>query len=100
VLNAKIIVGGRVTRRVWVWIEIYTHESLWVQVWIEFCLAGMDSLTIYPRTTHPIAIPSWIDTLVEFICFMRVDPHPPLPCVGLPTTLAVTLPTVAMHLLT
>jgi hypothetical protein len=65
VLNAKIVVGGRVmgirwiadTRRVRVWVEIHTHEHLWVRIWIEFCLAGMDSRTIYPRTTHPIAIP-------------------------------------------
>jgi hypothetical protein len=66
-LNAKIVVGGRVTgirqivdtRRVRVWAEIHTHERLWVRVWVEFCLAGMDSRTIYPRTTHPIDIPSF-----------------------------------------
>jgi hypothetical protein len=63
-LNAKIVVGRRVTgihriadtRRVRVWVEIHSHECLWV--WVEFCLASMDSRTIYPRTTHPIAIPS------------------------------------------
>jgi hypothetical protein len=65
-LNAKIVVGGRVTgiRRIaytgWVrvWVEIHTHEHLWVRVWVEFCLAGMDSRTIYVHTTHLIAIPS------------------------------------------
>jgi hypothetical protein len=65
VFNAKIVVGGRVTgihwiadtRRVRVWIQIHTHECLWVQVWVEFCLAGMDSRTIYLCTTRPIAIP-------------------------------------------
>jgi hypothetical protein len=39
-LNAKIVVGGRVTgirriadtRRVRVWVEIHTHERLWVRV--------------------------------------------------------------------
>jgi hypothetical protein len=62
--NVKIVVGGRVmdihwivdTRRVRVWIQIYTHERLWV--WVEFCLVGMDSRTIYPCTTRPIAIPN------------------------------------------
>ena len=66
-LNAKIVVGGRVTgihwiadtRRVRVWIQIHTHERLWVRVWVEFCLAGMDSRTIYPCTTRPIAIPTY-----------------------------------------
>jgi hypothetical protein len=66
VFNAKIVVGGRVTgihwiadtRRVWVWIQIHTHKRLWVQVWVEFCLVGMDSRTIYPCTTHPLAIPT------------------------------------------
>jgi hypothetical protein len=61
-----MVVGGRVTgihwitdtRRVRVWIQIRTHERLWVRVWVEFCLAGMDSRTIYPCTTRPIAIPS------------------------------------------
>jgi hypothetical protein len=65
VFNAKIVVGGRVTgihwiadtRWVWVWIQIHTHERLWVWVWVEFCLAGMDSRTIYLCTTRPIAIP-------------------------------------------
>jgi hypothetical protein len=65
-LNAKIVVGGWVTgirritdtRRVRVWVEIHTHERLWVRVWVEFCLAGMDSRTIYLCTTHPIAIPT------------------------------------------
>jgi hypothetical protein len=64
-LNAKIVVGGRVTgirqiadtQRVRVWVEIHTHERLWVRVWVEICLAGMDSRTIYPCTTHLIAIP-------------------------------------------
>jgi hypothetical protein len=64
-LNAKILVGGRVmgihqiadTWRVRVWVEIHTHERLWVRVWVMFCLAGMDSRTIYPCTTHLIAIP-------------------------------------------
>jgi hypothetical protein len=46
------------TRRVRVWVEIHTHERLWVQVWVEFCLAGMGSRTIYPHTIDPIAIPS------------------------------------------
>jgi hypothetical protein len=63
--NANIVVGGRVTgirritdtRRVRVWVQIHIHERLWVRVCVEFCLAGMDSRTIYPRTTHPIAIP-------------------------------------------
>jgi hypothetical protein len=67
-LNAKIVVGGRVTgiswiadtRRVRVWVEIHIHERLWVRVWVKFCLTGMDSRTIYPRTTHPIAIPSGV----------------------------------------
>jgi hypothetical protein len=66
VFNAKIVVGGRVTgihwiadtRRVRVWIQIHTHERLWIRVWVEFWLAGMDSRTIYPCTTHPIAIPT------------------------------------------
>jgi hypothetical protein len=66
VFNAKIVVGGRVTgihwipdtRRVRVWIQIHTHEHLWVWIWVEFCLAGMDSRTIYPCTTHAIAIPN------------------------------------------
>jgi hypothetical protein len=65
VFNAKIVVGGRVTgihwivdtRRVWVWIQIHTHERLWVRVWVEFCLVGMDSRTIYLCTTRLIAIP-------------------------------------------
>jgi hypothetical protein len=65
VFNVKIVVGGRVTgihwiadtRRVRVWIQIHTHERLWVRVWVEFCLAGMDLRTIYPCTTRPIAIP-------------------------------------------
>ena len=65
-LNAKIVVGERVTgicriadtRRVRVWVEIHNHERLWVRIWIEFCLASMDSRTIYPRTTHLIAIPT------------------------------------------
>jgi hypothetical protein len=64
-LNAKIVVGGRITgirriadtRQVWVWVEIHTHERLWVRVCVEFCFACMDSQTIYPRTTHPIDIP-------------------------------------------
>jgi hypothetical protein len=64
-LNAKIVVGRRVTgirriadtRRVWVWVEIRTHERFWVLVRVEFYLAGIDLRTIYPRTTHPIAIP-------------------------------------------
>jgi hypothetical protein len=50
-LNAKIVVGGRVTgircitdtRRVQVWVEIHTHRRLWVRIWVEFCFAGMDS---------------------------------------------------------
>ena len=71
--NAKIVVGGRVTgihwiadtRRVRVWIQIHTHERLWVRVWVEFCLAGMDSRTIYPCTTRPIAIPSGEDPGVQ-----------------------------------
>jgi hypothetical protein len=66
VFNAKIVVGGLVTgihwivdtRRVRVWIQIHTHERLWVRVWVEFCLVGMDSRTIYPCTTRPIAIPT------------------------------------------
>jgi hypothetical protein len=66
VFSAKIVVGGRVTgihwiadtRRVRVWIQVHTHERLWVPVWVEFCLAGMDSRTIYSCTTRPIAIPS------------------------------------------
>jgi hypothetical protein len=66
VFNAKIVVGGRVmgihwiadTRRVRVWIQIHTHERLWVRVWVEFCLVGMDSRTIYLCTTRPIAIPT------------------------------------------
>jgi hypothetical protein len=39
-LNAKIVVGGRATgiRRVRVWVEIHTHERLWVRVWVEFCV--------------------------------------------------------------
>jgi hypothetical protein len=50
--NSKIVVDGRVTaiRRI--------ADIRRVRVWVEFCLAGMDSRTIYPRTTHPIAIPS------------------------------------------
>jgi hypothetical protein len=59
-------VGGRVTgihwitdtRRVRVWIQIHTHGRLWVRVWVEFCLAGMDLRTIYPYTTRPINIPT------------------------------------------
>jgi hypothetical protein len=66
VLNAKIVVGGRVTgirpiadtRRVRIWIQIHTHERLWIRVWVKFCLVGMDSRTIYSCTTHPIAIPN------------------------------------------
>jgi hypothetical protein len=66
VLNAKIIVGGRVTGihwitdtwRVRVWIQIHTHECLWVRVWVEFCLAGIDLRTIYLCTICPIAIPA------------------------------------------
>jgi hypothetical protein len=63
-LNAKIVVGGRVTgiRRITdtrrVWVEIHTHERLWIRVLVEFCLTGMDSRTIYLRTTHRIAIPT------------------------------------------
>jgi hypothetical protein len=67
VFNAKIVVGGRVTgihwiadtRRVRVWIHIHTHEHLWVRIWVQFCLAGMNSRTIYPCTTCPIAIPTY-----------------------------------------
>jgi hypothetical protein len=63
-LNAKIVVGGRVTgihwiadtRRVRVWIQTHTHKRLWVRVWVEFCLTSMDLRTIYPCTTRPIAI--------------------------------------------
>jgi hypothetical protein len=77
VFNAKIVVDGRVTsihwiadtRRVRVWIQIHTHERLWVRVWIEFCLVGMDSRTIYPCTTRPIAIPSQEPVVKE-----RFDP--------------------------
>jgi hypothetical protein len=58
-------VGGRVTgihwiantQRVRVWIQIHTHGRLWVQVWVKFYLVGMDSRTIYPCSTRPIAIP-------------------------------------------
>jgi hypothetical protein len=65
VFNAKIVVGGRVTgihwiadtRRLRVWIQIHTHERLWVRIWVKFCLAGIDLRTIYPCTTRAIAIP-------------------------------------------
>jgi hypothetical protein len=63
-LNDKIVVGGRVTgihRIADTWrvrVDIHIYELLWVQVWIKFCLADMDSQTIYPYSTHPIAIPS------------------------------------------
>jgi hypothetical protein len=50
-------VGGRVTGIHWI-ADIHTHEHLWVRVWVEFCLVGMDSRTIYPCTTRPIAIPT------------------------------------------
>jgi hypothetical protein len=63
VLNAKIVVGGRV----WVWIKIHTHERLWVWVWVEFCLVGMDSRTIYLCTTHPIAIPTHTPSAYTFV---------------------------------
>jgi hypothetical protein len=82
----SLVVGGRVTdihwiadtRRVRLWIQIHTHERLWVRVWVKFCLAGMDSWTIYPCTTRPIAIPkhepvSWLLILsklgVKVCCF-------------------------------
>jgi hypothetical protein len=66
VFNAKIVVGGRVTDIHWiadtrwvrVWIQIHIRERLWVRVWVEFCLAGIDSRTIYSCTTCPIAIPN------------------------------------------
>ena len=35
-----------------------THKRSWVWIWVEFCLAGMDSRTIYSCTTRTIAIPS------------------------------------------
>ena len=62
---AEILVGGRVTdirwitdiRRVRVRIQIRTHERKWVWVWVWFYLVGMDTRTIYPRSTRPIAIP-------------------------------------------
>jgi hypothetical protein len=50
-LNVKIVLGGRVTgiRRIAVTrrIRIHTHEHLLVHVWVEFCLAVMDSRTIH-----------------------------------------------------
>jgi hypothetical protein len=54
--NSKIVVDGRVTaiRRI--------ADIRRVRVWVEFCLAGMDSRTIYPRTTHPIAIPNLVQS--------------------------------------
>jgi hypothetical protein len=63
---AEILVGGRVTdihwitdtRRVRVLIQISTHERKWVWVWVWFYLVGMDTQTIYPRSTRPIAIPT------------------------------------------
>jgi hypothetical protein len=63
---AEILVDGRVTdirwitdtRRVRVWIQIRTHKRKWVWVWVWFYLVGMDTRTIYPRFTRPIAIPS------------------------------------------
>jgi hypothetical protein len=72
VFNTKIVVGGRVTcihwiadtRRVRVRIQIHTHKHLWVRIWVEFYLVGMDSRTIYPYTTRPIAIPS---TYIEIL---------------------------------
>jgi hypothetical protein len=57
-LNAKIVVDGRVTGIHWIWIQIHTHERLWVRAWVVFCLAGMDSRTLYPCTTRPITIPN------------------------------------------
>jgi hypothetical protein len=83
-LNAKIVVDGRVTgirriadtQRVRVWVEIHTHERLWVRVWVEFCLAGMDSRTIYPRTTHPIAIPTLAYPLL-YVAATTIPPHRP-----------------------
>jgi hypothetical protein len=59
-----ILVCGRVTDihwiadtwRVRVWIQICTHERKWV--WVGFYLVGMDTRTIYPRSTRPIAIPT------------------------------------------
>jgi hypothetical protein len=63
---AEILVGGRVTdirwitdtRRVRVRIQIRTHERKWVWVWIWFYLVGIDTRTIYPRSTRPIVIPT------------------------------------------
>lgn len=46
------------TRRVRVRIQIRTHEHKWVWVWVWFYLVGMDTRTIYPRSTRPIATPS------------------------------------------
>jgi hypothetical protein len=77
VFNAKIVVGGRVTGihwiadtwRVRVWIQIHTHKRLWVRVWVEFCLAGMDSRTLYPCTTRPIAIPNGSLFVVNIHCY-------------------------------
>lgn len=64
VLNARTVVGMRVTgirhvadtRRIRVWVQIHTHERIWVWDWFEPCLTGMDSWTIYPCPTRPIAI--------------------------------------------
>jgi hypothetical protein len=38
-------------------IQIRTHERKWVWVWVWFYLVGMDTRTIYSRSTRPIAIP-------------------------------------------
>jgi hypothetical protein len=55
---AVTLVGGRVTDIRWIMDtrQIRTHERKWVWVWIEFYLAGMDTRTIYPCSTRPIAI--------------------------------------------
>jgi hypothetical protein len=58
---AEILMGGRVTDIRRVRIQIRTHERKWVWVWVWFYLVGMDTRTIYPRSTRLIAIPSCRD---------------------------------------
>jgi hypothetical protein len=49
VLNAKIVVGGRVTGILWVAdtgvdTDPYTHKHIWVRVWNKFCIASIYEL--------------------------------------------------------
>jgi hypothetical protein len=46
------------TQQVRLRIQIRTHEHKWVWVWVWFYLVGMDTRTIYLRSTRPIAIPN------------------------------------------